>query len=110
MLKDVQAKARKEVNVRVAIKVFIILINFAILLGLWNGFKEEKVNQKIDELMHRVELLTLIAHIEYDDLPDRWDPQEFKIVSLERSLRDLELYLLNRTYQEKDRVDNRKEQ
>lgn len=49
-------------------------------------------------------MLTLIAHIECDDLPNRWDPQEFKIASLERKLRDLELYLLNRTYQEKDSI------
>lgn len=79
-----------------------------ILISIWNTLAERKANQKIDELTHRVKLLMLIAHIECDDLPNRWDPQEFKIASLEKKLRDLEFFLLNRIYQEEDISDNQK--
>lgn len=81
-----------------------------ILISMWNSLEERKANQKIDELMQKVKLLTIIAHTECDDLPNRWDTPEFKIASLERKLRNLEFFLLSRIYQEKDISDNQESQ
>ncbi len=81
-----------------------------ILISIWNSLEERKVNQKIDELMHKVKLLTVIAHTECDDLPNMWDTPEFKIASLERKLRCLEFFLLSRIYQDKDKSDNQESQ
>lgn len=39
-----------------------------ILISIWNSLEERKANQKIDELMQKVKLLTIIAHTEFVNL------------------------------------------
>lgn len=77
------------------LKEFIaVSLIFANILGAWNWISERKLNRKANELFQRVQTLMVIAHIEFDDLPDENEFAELKIRSLEQKIRCLEAYLI----------------
>ena len=75
-------------------KFIAVSLIFANILGAWNWISERRLNRKANELLQKVQTLMVIAHIEFDDLPDENEFAELKIRSLEQKIRYLEAYLI----------------